>query len=131
MILSKLLFRLKIIFVRIHGNYHGFLQKLSSDGTVVWTKSLSSTQPGTPNNYCELVSVKKKDNKIYVVGITKPNGNLNSVFNPDIIIARYTENTTGSTVSLSWQREFAGISGITRADYATDVVCLNENIIYI
>lgn len=114
-----------------NSNTHGFIQKVSSDGTLIWSKSLSSTQPGSPNNFCEFVSVAKNEDKIYVVGRTRPNQSLYNAFNPDVIIARYTENATGSSATLAWQRELAGISGITRADVVTDIACINDNIVVV
>lgn len=110
-------------------NNHGVLQKINSEGTVIWSKSLSSTQPGSGSRYCEFVSVTKKDNQLFVVGITRPNQSLYDAYNPDIIIAKYTENDAGTLATLTWQRELAGISGITRADYSTDITSIGDNLL--
>lgn len=113
------------------GNTSGILQKLNTDGSTYYSKSLSSTQPGTPNNYCELVSACKNGTSVYVVGRTKPNASLNNAYNPDILVAKYTENSTGSAANLTWQREFAGISGITRSDIVTDIASVGDNIVIV
>ena len=110
-------------------NNHGILQKINSEGTVIWSKSLTSIQPTTGSKYCEFTSVCKKGNEIYVIGSTRPNQSLYDAYNPDIIIAKYVENDAGTTSTLSWQREISGISGITRSDYATDITRVGDNLI--
>lgn len=110
-----------------NNNSHGILQKISNDGTLIWSKSLSSNQPSVGVKNCEFTAVYKKNNNIYVVGITKPNQSLYEAFNPDIIVAKYIESEGGTSATLSWQREFAGISGVTRADYATDITEIGDN----
>jgi hypothetical protein len=110
-------------------NNHGIIQKINTEGSLIWSKSLSSTQPGSGSRYCELTSIYKSGNEIYVVGITKPNQSLYEAFNPDIVIAKYTENDGGTLATLTWQRELAGISGISRADYATDITAVGDNFV--
>ena len=110
-----------------NNNSHGILQKVSNDGSLIWSKSLSSNQPSVGVRNCEFTAVYKKNNNIYVVGITKPNQSLYEAFNPDIIVAKYIESEGGTSATLSWQRELAGISGVTRADYATDITEIGDN----
>lgn len=113
----------------IDNNNHGFIQKLNSEGSVIWSKSLSSTQPGSGSRYCEFTALYKDGSDIYVVGITRPNQSLYDAFNPDVVMAKYTENAGGTSASLIWQREMAGISGITRSDYATGISKVGDNFI--
>lgn len=108
---------------------HGVIQKLNSEGALIWSKSLSSNQPGSGSRYCEFTSICKNGNEIFVVGITRPNQSLYDAYNPDIIVAKYTENDAGTLATLTWQRELAGISGITRSDYATDVINVGDNLV--
>jgi hypothetical protein len=110
-------------------NNHGFIQKLNAEGSVIWSKSLSSTQPGSGSRYCEFTTLYKDGSDIYVVGITRPNQSLYDAFNPDVVMAKYTENVGGTSASLIWQREMAGISGITRSDYATGISKVGDNFI--
>jgi len=111
------------------GDTHGFIKKFTSEGSSIWNKSLSSVQPSGQIKSCEFVALTKYNNFIYVVGQTRPNQTSSDTFNPDILLAKYTENSTGSSATLAWQKEIAGVSGITRNDYVTDIVSYENNLI--
>jgi hypothetical protein len=50
-------------------------------------------------------------------------------FNPDIVVAKYQENESGTLAQIVWQKEIAGISGVLRNDYITSINFLGNNII--
>ncbi len=112
-----------------NGDVHGYISKLNAEGTTLWAKSLTATQPASQTKRCELISVVKDGVSVYVVGQTYPNPLASNAFNPDIFVAKYTENSSGTEVNLTWQRELAGISGVNRNDYITDVAVYGENIV--
>jgi hypothetical protein len=112
-----------------NGDIHGYISKLNAEGTTLWSKSLTSIQPSAQAKRCQLLSVTKNGLDVYVIGQTYPNPLSASAFNPDIFIAKYTENSSGTEVSLSWQRELAGISGVNRNDYITDIAAYGENVV--
>lgn len=111
-----------------NGDTHGFISKLNSEGNTLWAKSLTSVQPGSTKR-CEILGIVKNNNSVYIVGQTYPNTPSAANFNPDILIARYNENTSGTYATLSWQKELAGISGVLRNDYVTGIALLNDNLI--
>lgn len=111
------------------GDTHGIILKLNAEGFLIWSKSLTPTVPSLETKYCSFVSVVKSGTTIYVVGNTRPNPQLSNTFNPDIILAKWEENITGTDATLSWQRGFAGISGVNRADYATDLAIFGEGVV--
>ena len=107
----------------------GYFAKYNSDGVLLYGKVLASTLPSAATSKMELVAAAQNQNNLYVVGRTYPNQTLNAAFNPDVFVCKYVENTTGSSATLSWKIDLAGISGITRADYITDVTCIGDNIL--
>jgi hypothetical protein len=111
-----------------NGDIHGLLTKINSDGTKLWSKSLSCTQPAL-NKRCELLSVIKKDTSVYVIGQTYQQGVSTASFNPDIVVAKYQENESGTLAQIVWQKEIAGISGVLRNDYITSIDFLGNNLI--
>ena len=114
----------------IAGNWQGFVSKYNQNGLLVWQKTLRSNSPNlTGDSYCELSEIyvdEFDDNRVIVCGHTKPNG-INPAHNPDIIVARYNQNNTGLSATLAWQREYAGISGISRGDYVTSLTKLTTD----
>jgi hypothetical protein len=108
---------------------HGFIAKFNSEGFLIWQRTLSSVQPSAEVKTCAFTSLAKDGQSIYVIGTTRPNPILSNSFNPDIIIAKYTENVSGNSASVNWQRQYGGISGASRGDYATDISIYNGNIL--
>jgi len=111
------------------GDKSGVIIKFNSLGTIVWQKSITPVSPSGELKDIEFISLCKKGTSIYVVGNNRPNPAITNAFNPDIYLAKYTENTTGTNCTLSWQKQYGGISGTTRADYATDITAYNENVV--
>jgi hypothetical protein len=109
----------------------GYFAKYNSEGTQIYGKVFTSSSPSSSNGKIEIVSAAKNDNKIYVVGRTYPNQSLSAAFNPDVFISRLTENSTGSDSAITWKIELAGISGVSRADYVTDIACIGDNILVV
>ena len=111
-------------------NWLGFVAKYNQNGILVWQKSLRSNYPNiTGDSYCELTEIyvdESDSNSIIVAGHTKPNG-INPAHNPDIVVAKYNQNNTGLLATLAWQREYAGISGISRGDYVTSLTKLTND----
>ena len=110
-----------------NGDTHGFISKFNSEGFLLWRKTLSSVQPTQEIKSCKFTSLVKDGNSIYVVGETRPNAILSNAFNPDIILIKLTETSSGATIN--WQRQYGGISGASREDYATDIAIYNGNIL--
>lgn len=100
---------------------HAFISKINSEGTVLWSKSLTAIQPGSTKR-AEFVDIVKNGSDIYVIGNTYPNTPSADNFNPDLLFAKYTENTSGTSVTLTWQKEAAGISGVLRKDYILSLI---------
>ena len=111
-----------------NGDIHGLISKVNSEGVTLWTKSLTSAQPPSGKK-CELLAVVKNGTAVYVMGQTNPNQSSASNFNPDIFVAKYIENASGTSATLSWQREIAGISGVLRNDFATDIAMYGDNLV--
>ena len=53
---------------------------------------------------------------IWVVGQNRPNSSYLAAYNPDIILAKYTQADNGLSATLTFQKGYAGISGSTRED---------------
>ena len=107
----------------------GYFSKHSSDGTQIYGKVFSNPLPTTTSSKFEIISCSTNQNNVYLVGRTYPNQSLNAAFNPDIFVCRLVENETGSSATVAWKIDIAGISGITRADYITDISCIGDNIV--
>ena len=90
-----------------------FIAKLSATGVKEWEKTLRE-QDGT--YYTEFERLYIDGNNIWVVGINRPNSTLLDSYNPDVILAKYTEASNGLSAALTFQKGYAGISGSTRAD---------------
>jgi hypothetical protein len=110
-----------------NGNINGFVAKFNSEGFLLWRKTLVSVQPDQELKTCQFNSITKDGNSIYVVGTTRPNPALSNSFNPDIILVKLTDNTSSAVIN--WQRQYGGISGASREDYATDITIYNGNIL--
>jgi len=100
------------------GNQVAFIAKVSATGVKQWERTLESN---TGQNYTEFQKIFVDGNSIWVVGGNKPNGNMLSAYNPDIILAKYTQAENGLSAALTFQKGYAGISGSTRADYVTSL----------
>lgn len=112
-----------------NGDTHGFVAKFNSEGFLIWQRTLSSIQPSQETKSCVFNGIAKDGNSIYVIGTTRPNPVLSNSFNPDIIVVKFTENASGTSSTINWQRQYGGISGTNRADYATDITIYNGNIL--
>jgi len=71
--------------------------------------------------YTEFQKLYVDGNDIWVVGNNRPNSSLLDAYNPDVILAKYTEAATGLSATLNFQKGYAGISGATRADHVTSI----------
>ena len=111
------------------GDTHAVVMKFNSEGFLIWSKSLSQTVPSLQTKSVEFVSLIKILGNIYVLGNTNPNESLTAAFNPDIILAKWEENSTGTDATFQWQRGFAGISGVSRQDYGTDLAAFGEGVV--
>ena len=111
------------------GNTHAIVMKFNSEGFLIWSKSLSQTVPSLQTKSVEFISLTKVQGNIYVLGNTNPNESLTAAFNPDIILAKWVENDTGTDATFQWQRGFAGISGVSRQDYGTDIAIFGEGVV--
>ena len=101
------------------GDTIAFISKISAGGVKEWEKSLELT---SGVQYAEFQKILVDGKTIWAVGINKPNSALLDSYNPDIIIAKYTESTDGLSATLVFQRSFAGISGGTRSDNITSIL---------
>ena len=101
------------------GDTIAFISKISAGGVKEWEKSLELT---SGVQYAEFQKILVDGKTIWAVGINKPNTALLDSYNPDIIIAKYTESTDGLSATLVFQRSFAGISGGTRSDNITSIL---------
>ena len=99
-------------------NEVAFVSKFSELGVKEWEKTLESTVGQT---YTEFTKLDVSGDNIWVVGQTRPNIPVNAAYNPDIILAKYVQATDGLSATLSFQKEYSGISGSTRADYVTSL----------
>ena len=97
-------------------NEVAFVSKFSELGVKEWEKTLESTVGQT---YTEFTKLDVSGDNIWLVGQTRPNIQVNAAYNPDIILAKYVQSTDGLSATLSFQKEYSGISGSTRADYVT------------
>jgi hypothetical protein len=105
---------------------HGFVSKFNSEGLLIWKKTISAVQPQQEIKYCELNSIVKDGNSIYISGSIRPNSLLSNSFNPNIILVKLTD---GATPTINWQRQYSGISGSSRQDYSTDISIYNGNVL--
>jgi hypothetical protein len=112
-----------------NGDTHGFVAKFNSEGFLIWQRTLSSVQPTQETKNCVFNGIAKDGNSIYIIGTTRPNPILSNSFNPDIIVVKLTENSSGTSSTINWQRQYGGISGASRGDYATDITIYNGNIL--
>ena len=101
------------------GNEVAFVAKLSAGGIKEWQKTLELE---SGEFYAEFNKIYVDGDTIWVVGINKPNTSVLATYNPDIIVAKYTQASDGLSASLTFQKAYAGISGGTRADYITKII---------
>ncbi|AMO42876.1 virion structural protein [Cyanophage S-RIM50] len=106
------------------GNTVAFVAKLSAGGVKEWEKSLELT---SGQNYSEFQKVYVDGNTIWVVGINKPNSVILDTYNPDIIVAKYTQSNDGLSATLVFQKAYAGISGGTRSDNITKIIPFSDD----
>jgi hypothetical protein len=115
--------------IDLNNNTVAIIGKYNDAGILIWQKSLSSGYPGQGFRYADFQKILVRNDEIFVVGQTRPN--TTSQFNPDIIVAKYTENSTGLLATITWQKEIAGVSGAIRQDYITGIVCDNNGDLFI
>ena len=106
------------------GNTVAFVAKLSAAGVKEWEKTLELT---TGLNYAEFQKLYVDGDTIWVAGINKPNGTILDSYNPDIIIAKYTQANDGLSATLTFQKAYAGISGGTRSDNISKIIGSDNN----
>ena len=82
------------------------------------------------NTFCSFstITVDETSNTldVYVAGTTKPNS-LNVNYNPDIVLMKFNQNSSGSSITIQYQKELAGISGSTRLDEVIAICKVGEN----
>ena len=101
-----------------NSNEVAFVSKFSALGVKEWEKTLESQ---TGETYTEFNNIDVSGNNIWVVGENKPNAPILAAYNPDIILAKYTQAADGLSATLNFQKGYAGISGSTRADHVTAI----------
>ena len=111
-------------------NRVGFVAKYSTSGDIVWYKTARSEQPSGQDTFCNFTALTVDEDSntldVYVTGTTKPNS-LNVNYNPDIVLMKFNQNTSGTTCSIQYQKEMAGISGSTRLDEVSAISKVGEN----
>ncbi|AIX20959.1 structural protein [Synechococcus phage ACG-2014d] len=111
-------------------NRVGFVAKYSPSGDIIWQKTARSEQPSGADTFCDFKTITVDESSlsidVYVAGTTKPNA-LNVNYNPDIVLMKFNQNSSGSSVSIQFQKELAGISGSTRLDEVTSICKVGEN----
>ena len=97
-------------------NTVAFVSKLSATGVKEWEKTLELTGG---LDYVEFQKIYVDGNDVWVVGNNKPNSSILGTYNPDIILAKYTQADNGLSATLAFQKSYAGISGSSRSDNIT------------
>ena len=101
-----------------NGNEVAFISKFSELGVKEWEERLESQDGET---YTEFIKLDVNGDNIWVVGHNKPNSAILTAYNPDVILAKYTQSVDGLSATLNFQKGYSGISGSTRADNITTV----------
>ena len=115
-----------------YGNRVGFVAKHSPAGDIVWQKQARSESPNVNagNTFCSFSTITVDETSstldVYVAGTTKPNS-LNVNYNPDIVLMKFNQNSSGSSITIQYQKELAGISGSTRLDEVSSICKVGEN----
>ena len=118
------------------GNRTGYLAKYDDLGNQIWERKLMSVHDGVKTTEFTkffVVESETANDLIYVTGQTYPNTD-NDLYNPDIFLGLYesgVDNANNPSGILKWQKEIAGISGSTRADYVTAISVNNNGQIYL
>jgi len=111
-------------------NRVGFVAKYSPSGDIIWQKTARSEQPSGADTFCDFKAITVDETSlsldVYVTGTTKPNA-LNVNYNPDIVLMKFNQNSSGSSVNIQFQKELAGISGSTRLDEVQAICKVGEN----
>lgn len=100
-------------------NVVAFVAKLSATGVKEWEKTL---ELGTGQQEAEFLKLVVDGSAVWVVGQNRPNSSILADYNPDIILAKYTQADNGLSATLTFQKGYAGISGSTRGDVVTSLV---------
>ena len=116
------------------GDQSAILAKFDDLGQLIWERDLIPTNGGTKK--AEFVKMHIDDTPendlIYVVGQSyDPN---NSQYNPDIWLGKYESgfnNANAPDGVLLWQKSIAGISGLSRRDWVTDLDLDQDGRIYL
>ena len=101
-----------------NGNEVAFISKFSELGVKEWEERLESQDGET---YTEYIKIDVDGDIVWVVGHNKPNSSILTAYNPDVILAKYTQAIDGLSATLDFQKGYSGISGSTRADHITTV----------
>ena len=107
------------------GDTVAFVAKLSATGSLEWQKTLEATDP-TGTKYTEFNKLYVNGNDIWLVGNSRPNISVLDAYNPDVIVANYTQSSNGLNATLNFQRAYAGISGSTRQDVVTSIAPISN-----
>ncbi|QBQ74973.1 structural protein [Cyanophage S-RIM4] len=108
------------------GDTVGFVAKLSATGNKDWQRTLEATAPSPGPTYMEFNKLYVDGNNIWVVGNSRPNISVLDAYNPDVVLAKYTQAGNGLSATIDFQRAYAGISGSTRADVVTSLEKLSD-----
>ena len=71
-----------------NSNEVAFVSKFSALGVKEWERTLESQ---TGETYTEFLKLDVSGNNVWVVGENKPNAQVLAAYNPDIILAKYTQ----------------------------------------
>ena len=113
------------------GNTVGFVSKFSSTGLKEWEKTHESSQPAGYTTTLEFTKLHVDGNNVWVVGTNRPNTPVLDSYNPDIVLAKYTQSFDGLSATLNFQKGYSGISGASRADVVTAINQISETRILI
>ena len=108
------------------GDTIGFLTKLSATGAKVWETTLTPNAPSGSTKSLEFKKLFVDGNDVWVAGESHPNTTILAAYNPDVVLAKYTQDVNGLSVSLGFQKAYAGISGSTRADFITGLKKISD-----
>jgi hypothetical protein len=113
------------------GDIVGFVAKLSATGSKEWERTLEASAPSPGPTSLEFVKLYVNGDNIWVVGNSRPNISVLDNYNPDIVVAKYTQSSNGLSATLNFQKAYAGISGSTRQDVVTCIAAISDTRIVI
>ena len=99
---------------------------MSATGNLDWQKTLEANAPSPGTTYMEFQKLYVDGNDIWVVGNSRPNITVLDAYNPDVVLAKYTQADNALSATIDFQKAYAGISGSTRADHVTSIEKLSS-----